>query len=204
MKSHFVAAAFFFIVMIISFGCEAVPLEKTGKSSPVKVKPGLKNRDEAEVDRQLRLLSPEDNLVEPDVLDTGDHVNSDTLLPPPAPVVKTFDSPDTFPDADGFITGHRIPLDVLRRRIAADRRYVQASDFRGHDLSQTMEAPTQEPRVPTPERRLSLPLLQSSDIPDTPAAELRPPVPEFRFDTLGGEEGDFAFESTLDKFVPDY
>ena len=151
------------------------PVAANGKKGVtlIKPKPGVKHAEERI--RELELLSPETNLVEPDELfaELPAIFHSDSLLPPPPPILEpeTVDFPEAadFPEREGFITGHRIPIELFsaetqeRLRNAAAKeshilntgekgnRYVNSANFRR--TTTTTSTTTETPEVTESVRR---------------------------------------------------
>lgn len=164
-----------------AFPALSVEDDDGGKSkgfTVAKTKPGLRHKSE-ELARRLELLSPEDNLVEPDPVKL-----EDSLAAPQPPVSQDSSEEDAavpsapvaagaFPDRPaGFATGHRIPVELFGRETrarlqqededggssGAGRSYVDSSAFRAATASS----------YPPPSRLLQPP----------PAAGADPPYPE--------------------------
>ena len=94
-----------------------------------------------------------------------------SLVPPPQKAKVPQSKPKVDSDDGEFVTGHRIPPEIIERRNKA-AAYVDSSSFR-----QTVSLP------PLPPPSLSSPLLDYA---------------------LLSDEGDHAFFSTRDSFLPDY
>ncbi len=152
-------------------------------------------------------------------------VEPDPLPPPPTTTTTTTTTDDSssssssFPDREGFFTGHRIPIELFgeetKSRLlqedalphAEKKAYVDSSDFRSAGarvvaLSETMEPPAHEPRFPPPSEVMlpprPQPVLPSRRLPSR--EPLRPPPPSPQHFGGGGGfvlEGGIADQGSL-------
>ncbi len=168
-------------LMLSPFVCLSLPMPSEVKL-PQKGAPAT----------SLKLLGPLDNLVEPDPPATA----ADTLPPPPvdniddngdsdadasAPV-PTAPSVTNFRDRAGFITGHRIPIELFgdetRARLEeedqteSNKAYVDASAFR---RGQVKENTTPEVSIVPPTKEAPFP---------TPSDHMQPPLPSHRLPSV--------------------
>lgn len=188
------------LALLTLIGAQPIDEPKSTKGSTIiKVKSDLKEKHT----NDLELLHPEDNLVEPDPLPKV--FLSDTLLPPPLVEPQTPEEIEPehqdFPERQGFITGHRIPLELFssetRENLDVDpsetvkKQLSSSTDSNDKYVDSTQFRRPSSP-VDEPEARQSVPL---------PSRFVLPPfnINEGTF----GLEGDRIFESTLDKFFPD-
>ncbi len=205
---------------------EKLKLSLVAKSKPtLLLKPSTPKED---------LSKPEGNLVEPEEQQQSTESPSTSTTPssggddgvPTVPSVT-----DVFPDRRGFITGHRIPIELFdeetKSRLQEEEEedfpakgYLDASAFREEEdpsslPSLTMEPPTEEAPFPVPSAEMSPPL-PSHRLPSQEALRPPPPsphelggiLPPSPFLLEGGiaagihHEKDPAFFGHLDAFVP--
>jgi hypothetical protein len=159
---------------------------KSAKTSDVKLKTAKSDESKG---KNTELESPIDNLVEPDPLPAiPDHIFATGLVPPP-PAAKLRE------EAADFVTGHRIPAEVLDR-VATAERYVDSSDFRKQPKHDDAEKPSQAP--------LELPEFDF-DRPKAASFEFGPSVFSFADEAGFGlaNERDETFYGTRDAFLSD-
>ena len=164
------------VACICILAAAAVPLTETErKAKPSKVVSG----------RSDRLLAPIDNAIKTESDEEQQHRTlplPQSLLPPPPAAavkkaaVKEAPKPKVDSSEGEFVTGHRIPPEIIERRnkAAAAAAYVDSSSFR--------QAASAAPPLPPPALS-SQPLLDYA---------------------LLSDESDHAFFSTRDSFLPDY
>jgi len=163
------------VACICILAAAAVPLTETErKAKPSKAVSG----------RSDRLLAPIDNAIKTESDEEQQHRTlplPQSLLPPPAAAakkaaVKEAPKPKVDSSEGEFVTGHRIPPEIIERRnkAAAAAAYVDSSSFR--------QAASAAPPLPPPALS-SQPLLDYA---------------------LLSDESDHAFFSTRDSFLPDY
>ena len=166
------------VACICILAATAVPLTETErKAKPSKAVSG----------RSDRLLAPIDNAIKTESDEEQQHRTlplPQSLLPPPAAAakkaaVKEAPKPKVDSSEGEFVTGHRIPPEIIERRnkAAAAAAYVDSSSFR-----QAASAASAAPPLPPPALS-SRPLLDYA---------------------LLSDESDHAFFSTRDSFLPDY
>ena len=156
------------VASVCILAAAAVPLTETDrKAKPSKAVSGGSDS----------LLAPIDNAIKTESDEEQQQQHRLLFLPqslvPPAQKAKAPQSSKPKVDSDDgeFVTGHRIPPEIIERRNKA-AAYVDSSSFR-----QTVSLP------PLPPPSLSSPLLDYA---------------------LLSDEGDHAFFSTRDSFLPDY
>ena len=154
------------VASVCILAAAAVPLTETDrKAKPSKAVSGGSDSLLAPIDNAIKTESDEEQqqhrlLFLPQ-----------SLVPPPQKAKVPQSKPKVDSDDGEFVTGHRIPPEIIERRNKA-AAYVDSSSFR-----QTVSLP------PLPPPSLSSPLLDYA---------------------LLSDEGDHAFFSTRDSFLPDY
>ena len=150
----------------------AVPLTEV-KAKPSKAVGGGSDRLLAPIDNAIKTESDEEQVERRNLF------LPQSLVPPPHAAEKATLKQSKLPKVDSdsddeereFVTGHRIPPEIIERRNKA-AAYVDSSSFRQEAVASPLPPPS-----------LSSPLLDYA---------------------LLSDEGDHAFFSTRDSFVPDY
>jgi len=166
------------IILVASVGLLAV---SAAPLTDVNTKPSKAVSGGGGSDRD-HLLAPIDNAIKTESAEEEEQRQRNFFLPqslvPPPPAaaakadVKQSKKPKVVdPDNREFVTGHRIPPEIIERRNKA-AAYVDSSSFRQEAVASPLPPPS-----------LSSPLLDYA---------------------LLSDEGDHAFFSTRDSFVPDY
>ena len=156
------------VASVCILAAAAVPLTETDrKAKPSKAVSGGSDSLLAPIDNAIKTESDEEQQQQQHRL----LFLPQSLVPPPQKAKVPQSKPKVDSDDGEFVTGHRIPPEIIERRNKA-AAYVDSSSFR-----QTVSLP------PLPPPSLSSPLLDYA---------------------LLSDEGDHAFFSTRDSFLPDY
>ena len=162
------------VASVCILAAAAVPLTETDRQAkPSKAVSGGSDRLLAPIDNAIKTESDEEQQQQHRLL-----FLPQSLVPPPQKAKVPLSKPKVDSDDGEFVTGHRIPPEIIERRNKA-AAYVDSSSFRQAASS----PPLSHPSPPPPPPPLSSPLLDYA---------------------LLSDESDDAFFSTRDSFLPDY